>query len=198
MAVGVLYRVLHLLLKTQWRPVACFAHDASRQGQTHRKMFGDNVRFNGGFNGMVCRTRDLDSAIPSSDAAFARYARQYLEALLAQPGASTSDKVRELVRLQLASGRCVADHLAEQLGMDRRALHPRLAREQQTYSAIVEEVRTEIAARRPPSRQQSLGSIAGLTGFASLSAFSRWFSGRVGVSPMTWRLSSSIVRQPAR
>jgi AraC-like DNA-binding protein len=188
LAVGVLYRVLRLLVKTQWRPQVCFAHDAPRQAQTHRRMFGNNVRFGCDFNGIVCRTSDLDRAIPASDATLARFARQYLEGLLARPSAGTTDKVRELVWLQLASGRCAAEHVAEQLGMDRRALHRKLAKEQQTFTAIVEAVRTEIATRTLPSPQRSLGSIADMTGFASLSAFSRWFHGRFGVSPTTWRL----------
>ena len=57
LAVGVLYRVLRLLVKTQWRPQVCFAHDAPRQAQTHRRMFGDNVRFGCDFNGIVCRPK---------------------------------------------------------------------------------------------------------------------------------------------
>ena len=64
--------------------------------------------------------------------------------------------------------------------MDRRALHRKLATEQQTFSAIVETVRTEIVTRTLPSRERRLGSIADMTGFASLSAFSRWFHGRYG------------------
>jgi AraC-like DNA-binding protein len=185
-----LYRVLRSLLGTQWRPVVCFAHDAPRRSDTHRRLFGSRVRFTQDFNGIVCRSSDLDRTIPASDPALARYARQHLEALLARPNATTADKVRELVWLQLASGRCVVERVAEQLGMDRRALHRRLATEQLTFSAIVEAARTEIVTRTLPSRERTLGSIADMTGFASLSAFSRWFHGRFGVSPTTWRMRS--------
>jgi AraC-like DNA-binding protein len=190
LAVGVLYRVLCLLLRTQWRPQVCFAHDAPRRSETHRRMFGDHVRFTCDFNGIVCRATDLDRVIPASDPTLARYARQYLEALLARPNVGTADKVRELVWLQLASGRCAADQVAQQLGMDRRALHRRLAEDQLTFSAIVEAVRTEIVTRTLPSRERTLLSIADTTGFGSLSAFSRWFHGRFGVSPTTWRRHS--------
>jgi AraC-like DNA-binding protein len=192
LAVGVLYRVLRSLLGTQWRPLVCFAHDAPRRSDTHRRTFGGRVRFARDFNGIACSTSDLDRTIPASDPALARYARQHLEALLARPNASTADKVRELVWLQLASGRCAVELVADQLGMDRRALHRRLATEQLTFSAIVEAVRTEIVTRTLPSRERTLGSIADMAGFASLSAFSRWFHGRFGVSPTAWRMHSAL------
>ncbi|MGQ0581392.1 MAG: AraC family transcriptional regulator [Reyranella sp.] len=187
LAVGVLYRVLRLLIGTQWRPQVCFAHDAPQKNETHRRMFGNSVRFTCDFNGIVCSGSDLDRAIPASDPVLARYARQYLEGLLARTNVGTADRVRELVWLQLASGRCAAEQVAGQLGMDRRVLHRRLATEHLTFSAIVEAVRTEIVTRMLASQERTLGSIADMTGFASLSAFSRWFHGRFGVSPTAWR-----------
>ncbi len=191
LAVGVLYRVLRSLLGTQWRPRVCFTHDAPRMNDTHRRLFGGRVHFARDFNGIASSTSDLDRTIPASDPTLARYARQHLEALLARPNTSIADKVRELVWLQLASGRCAAEHVAEQLGMDRRVLHRRLATEQLTFSAIVEAVRTDIVTRTLPSRERTLGSVADMTGFASLSTFSRWFHSRFGVSPTTWRVRLS-------
>ena len=187
LTVGVMYRVLRSLLGPQWRPLVCFTHDPPRRGDTHRRLFGGHVRFGRDFNGIVCSLRDLDRELPTADPALARYARQHLEALLARPNASTADKVRELVWLQLASGRCAVEQVAGQLGMDRRTLHRRLAAERLTFSAIVEAVRTEIVTRTLASRERTLGSIADMLGFASLSAFSRWFHGRFGVSPSIWR-----------
>jgi AraC-like DNA-binding protein len=187
LTIGVMYRVLRSLLGPQWRPMVCFTHDPPRQGDTHRRLFGGRVRFGRDFNGIVCSTRDLDRAIPASDPALARYARQHLETLLARPNASTADKVRELVWLQLASGRCAVEQVAKQLGMDRRSLHRKLKAERQTFSSIVEEVRAEIVAKALPGRERALSSLADMLGFSSLSAFSRWFRGRYHVSASAWR-----------
>jgi AraC-like DNA-binding protein len=191
LAVGVLHRVLQSLLGVQWQPLVCFTHDAPRRSDTHRRLFGRRVAFARDFNGIVCQSRDLDRAIPASDPTLARYARQHLEALLARPNASTADKVRELVWLQLASGRCTVEQVAEQLGVDRRTLHRRLAPEQLTFSAIVEAVRMEVVTRTLSSRERSLSSVADLAGFSGLSAFSRWFRGRFGVCPSSWRVRTS-------
>lgn len=191
LAVGVLHRVLQSLLGAQWQPLVCFTHDAPRRSDTHRRLFGRRVAFARDINGIVCQSRDLDRPIPASDPTLARYARQHLEALLARPNASTADKVRELIWLQLASGRCTVEQVAEQVGVDRRTLHRRLASEQLTFSAIVEAARMEVVTRTLSSRERSLSSVADLAGFASLSAFSRWFRGRFGVSPSSWRVRSS-------
>ena len=187
LAVGVQYRVLRSLLGPGWKPLVCFAHDAPRRRDTHRRVFG-NVAFGRDFNGIVCAARDLDRKIPASDPTLARYARQHLDSLLARPNASMADKVRELVWLQLASGRCTVELVADQLGIDRRTLHRKLAGENQTFSAIVEAVRTEIVTRTLPSRERPLTAVADMLGFSSLSAFSRWFSGRFHASPSRWKV----------
>jgi AraC-like DNA-binding protein len=198
LSVGVLYRILRSLLGTQWRPRVCFAHDAPRRRDTHRRFFAGDISFGQDFNGIVCSADDLDRVVPASDPTLAHYARQHLEALLARPNATMADKVRELVWLQLASGRCTADQVAEQLGIDRRTLHRRLAAERLTFSTIVEAVRTEIVSRTLASRERPLAAVAEMLGFSGLSAFSRWFHGRFGTSPSAWRARGAPEVAPSR
>ena len=188
LSVGVLYRVLRSMLGAAWRPEICFAHSAPRRLDTHRRVFGTRVAFLRDFNGIVCSSADLDRKIPASDPTLARYARQHLEALLGRPHASTADKARELVWLQLASGRCTVERVAGQLGVDRRTLHRRLAAESTTFSGIVDAVRVEIATRMLPGSERPLTAVADMLGFSSLSAFSRWFSTRFRSSPSRWRM----------
>jgi AraC-like DNA-binding protein len=188
LAVGVLYRVLRSLLGPAWRPVVHFTHDAPADRTTHRRIFGARVEFGRDFNGIVCLRRDLDHAIPSANPTLARYARLQLEGMLARPNATLEDKVRELVQLQLPSGRCTVEHIARQLDLDRRTLHRRLAAEGRTFSEILESVRTEIVTRMLQSSERSLTGVADLLGFSDLSAFSRWFRARFGLSPSAWRM----------
>ncbi|MFO1081018.1 MAG: AraC family transcriptional regulator [Reyranellaceae bacterium] len=187
LTVGVLYRVLCSLVGPHWKPLVCFAHGAPRRRDTHRRLFAGRVEFGHEFNGIVCDSRDLDRAIPASDPALARYARLHLESLLARPNALLSDKVRELVSLQLSTGRCRVELVAEQLGINRRTLHRKLADEGLTFSALVDSVRTEIVTRALPGRDRPLSLLADMLGFASLSAFSRWFRHCFGASPSAWR-----------
>lgn len=187
LAVGVLYQVLRALLGPQWRPRVLFTHDAPQKRETHRRLFGTRVEFGRDINGIVCSSRDLDRPVPASDPTLARYARQHLDAMLARPNTTMADKVRELVWLQLASGRCTVEQVARQLGVDRRTLHRKLAAERLTFSAIVDGVRTDIVTRTLLSRDRSLSAIAEMLGFSGLSAFSRWSRDRFGASPTAWR-----------
>lgn len=196
LSVGVLYRVLQSLIGLHWRPSVAFIHEAPRRGDMHRRLFGGRVEFGRDFNGIVCESRDLDRRIPAADPALARYARQHLDALLARPNTRLSDKTRELISLQLATGRCTADLVAGQLNMNRRLLHRRLAEEGLTFSDILEGVRAGIVTRTLSNTDRPLSALADMVGFSSLSAFSRWFRDRFGAAPSAWRSNARVQGRP--
>lgn len=103
LAVGVLYRLLQSLCGQHWGRL--FASPTMRfAATTGIDACSEGTSLAHDINGIICTTHDLDHTIPSSDPTLARYARQHLETLLARPKATVSDKVRELVSLQLASG----------------------------------------------------------------------------------------------
>lgn len=187
LAVGVLYRILRSLIGPHWRPLVCFAHDAPRRRDVHHHVFGNSFEFGHDFNGIVCSSSDLDRPIAASDPALAEAARKHLDTLLKRPDSTMGDKVRELVWLQLATGRCKADMVALQLRVDRRTLHRWLAAEGTTFGGIVDTVRTELVTRTLADRSRALASVAAMAGFSCLSVFSRWFRDRFGASPMAWR-----------
>jgi len=90
-------------------------------------------------------------------------------------------------RLQLSSGRCTADRLAQQLGRDRHTLHRRLASEKTKFDTILSNVRIETAVRLRQNRQTRLAEAAEMLGFSRGSAFSRWFLAAFGKRPSDWR-----------
>ncbi len=192
LTVGVLYRVIRSLAGPGWQPSISFTHAAPRRRDTHRRLFGGRVEFGGDFDGIVCAARDLDRAIPTADPALARYARRHLDELLARPNTRLSDKTRELIALQLSTGRCTVERVAGQLNVNRRLLHRRLAAEGLTFSEIMEGVRTEIVTRALPNRDRPLSALADMAGFSSLSAFSRWFRDRFDTTPTAWRSNSNF------
>jgi len=67
----------------------------------------------------------------------AKQVKQYLDTLVSRQTSSLSDSVRECIYVMLPSGLCSVDHVAKRLGTDRRTLHRHLAREGQTFSAII-------------------------------------------------------------
>jgi AraC-like DNA-binding protein len=176
LAVGVAFQMLRSLLGPRWRPRrVCFAHDAPANRSVHQRIFGDCVEFGHDFNGIVCAHADLDLPNPGADPAMAKYARDLLEASLAGPADDMSRDVRELVVMMLGTGPCTVERVAQHLGVDRRTIHRRLAREQQTFSGVVDTVRRELAERYLKDRSRSLADISSLLGFAAPSGFSRWY-----------------------
>jgi AraC-like DNA-binding protein len=187
MTVGVVYRTMRLFLGDGWRPRVCFAHNAPRNRDIHRRVFGGSAEFNGDFNGIACRSSDLDSPIVAADPAMARYVPQYVDSIM-HTTATFGEKVRELVNLMLPSGDCRMKRIAEHLGVDRKTVRRRLAEEETSFSAIVDAVRTELVNRYIDNRERPLGVVAEMLGFSYLSAFSRWFKKRFGRDISAWRL----------
>jgi AraC-like DNA-binding protein len=188
LVVGVTYRIVRHLLGNLWRarPV-CFSHRAPVNMKNHVRFFGPWVQFGCDFNGIVLEPGDLDMPLPSADAAMAKYVRRCVEPMLSDVKGSLSERIRRLVYEQLPTGHGNIERIARHLGMDSRTLQRHLAREGETFSAILGSVRIDLAKRYVEDRGRSLGEIADLLGFSSPSAFSRWFRNELDSSPQSWR-----------
>ena len=158
----------------------------ARNGR-YRRFFATTIEFNQEFNGIVCNVQDLDAPVPSADPRMARHVQDYLDTIASRPHATTGAKVRECIYMMLASGLCSAAHVAKRLGTDRRTMHRHLAKEGETFSSLLDSVRSELATRYIDNRDRPLTTTAELLGFSALSAFSRWFRGKFGCSVSQWR-----------
>ncbi|MFO1311409.1 MAG: AraC family transcriptional regulator [Burkholderiales bacterium] len=189
LAIGVAFRTLCQFLGEGWRPRrVCFAHDPPRDRSVHERIFGRNVEFGHDFNGIVCARADLERPNPNADPELARMARRLLdEQAASREAGGTTAQVRELVVLLLGSGGCSVDRAAQHLGIDRRTIHRRLAREGATFSGIVEAVRCELADRYLREGRRSLGEIAAMLGFSAPSGFSHWYRKHYQASPSARR-----------
>lgn len=188
LGIGFLHRSLQQLFREQWRPQAIwFTHARPARPDAHRRFFGTTVEFNHDFNAIVCRSADIDAAVPAADATMARHVQQYLDTLASRRDSTMSARVRECIYVMLPSGLCSAEHVADRLGVDRRTVHRHLAREGKTFSAMINAVRAELATRYIGNRDRPLAAVAELLGFSALSAFSRWFRSQFGCSVSEWR-----------
>ena len=185
--VGVLYRVLKSLVGPDLMATVCFTHEPPAKRTDHHRLFGPRVDFRCNYNGIIFPARHLEQAVLGANPTFAEHARRYLESLAGDTATSIGTKVRDLVRVQLSSGRCTIDRMAQQLGCDRRTLQRRLAAEDTTFHDILDAVRAEMAVRLLQNRQASLAATADMLGFSGDSAFSRWFLDRFGARPSEWR-----------
>jgi AraC-like DNA-binding protein len=188
LGIGFVHKSFKQLFRERWKPqLVCFTHAAPSKKDAHRRFFGTEVRFNQDFNGIVCRSEDLDVPVPAADAKMARQVKDYLDKIASRRNATMSDSVRECISMMLPSGLCSAESVATRLGVDRRTVHRHLQQEGQTFSTLVDSVRAELVTRHIENGDRSLASVAELLGFSALSAFSRWFKTRFGCSVSEWR-----------
>lgn len=192
LALGVLYRMCSALMGTHWRPKTMhFVHDAPRDMAVHRQMFSCPVVFNAGFNGLVFRAEDLDVPNPSADPQLVRYAAAMLESMPRLDGARRSNEVRRVVYAMLPTGRATCKSVAHSLGKSLRTLQRELDEEGTSFTEVLSEARQNLARRYVANPHYGLGQVAGLLGYSTHGAFTRWFTMQFGQSPMAWRRASA-------
>lgn len=101
--------------------------------------------------------------------------------------AAFTHKVRVLIHQQLDSGRARATIIATELHMSRQTLYKKLKQENQTFAALLDQVRRESAMVYLGNPEHSLTDVAQRLGFSELSAFSRAFKRWMGQSPAHYR-----------
>lgn len=202
MIVAGLFRFLSWLRGAQWRPRGvCFTHGAPDSTQPHRRAFGCPLHFNQDFDGILLLQADLDAPLANADPMLRAHAQRYLNTLVGSETVSIEDSVRKLIAMLLPLGRCSAAAIAERLGIDRSTLTRHLACNGQSYTAILQSVRTGMAAQRVATGGASLTAVADALGFSSLSAFSHWFQLTFGCSARRWRrrnVGADVTPRPRR
>ncbi len=192
--VGTAFRTVDTLAGKAWTPdEISFSHPAPQGRTIHNTFFNSRPHFGNGFDGIALRAADLNAPISTADPVMARYVRQYLDAMIAQPDLTIDATVRQLVFTLLPSGRCTSDGLAHHLGLNRRTLHRRLALRGETVSTIINDARVELAQRHIKTERRSLTETAQLLGFSGLPTFSRWFQRQFGSSATIWRKTETPV-----
>ncbi len=187
LSLGAFFRIFRRLAGVRWKPHrVCFEHRAPRHVGTHRAFFRCRVDFEQDANAIVFSSHDLDAPLAMSDAALARYAHRYLDSMMAHRTASRGEKVRELIRVSISSGRCRTENIARGMGVDRRTVHRYLRDTNESFSSVKSQIRREMATRLLRSHRP-ICDIANMVGFLGTAAFTRWFTRTFGRSPSAWR-----------
>lgn len=86
-------------------------------------------------------------------------------ALVSRPDMTLAEKVRSLVREMLPLGGCSVEEVAQHLGVDRRTVHRQLARSEETFSSLVDEVRAGLTVSYLEGNRGRPADVADLLGF---------------------------------
>jgi AraC-like DNA-binding protein len=157
-----------------------FSHEPLSPLSTYRDYFGCPVRFGQSMNGVLFSDRDLDIPIPKADPQVYELATHYIEQRLPATDSLFGPRIRLIVERLLIAGNCTHNGVATLLGIHPRALQRRLRAEGESFEAIKDSVRREIALRYLERSSLPLIRVAKLLGYSETSALSRscyrWFS----------------------
>jgi AraC-like DNA-binding protein len=191
LALAALLGIIRRLRDPRWQPLSvCFIHSPPADVSAHRRLLGPTIRFEQEFMGLTFSAHELDSAnllAEPDDPLLHSYARQLLQSLPPPPAADLVDRVRELVLALLPVGKCTMPQVARAVGVTTRTLHRHLQAKGETFDAIVNSTREDLAERHLANRRYTVTDVSCLLGFATPSAFSRWFRRQFGISPTAWR-----------
>ncbi|WP_273734164.1 AraC family transcriptional regulator [Mycolicibacterium septicum] len=188
LAVATLVAILTDLAGASWHPLAtCFSHPQPSNIDRHRRLLGQNLSFDGDFNGIVLRSTDLDISNALADPSFLSYSQQLLKPRSDPADAVIVARTREVIELLLPAGRCSVDHVARSLGTNRRTLHRQLQSAGTTFTDLLDTTRVDLAKHLLTNHNNSLTDISVMLMFSTPGNFTRWFRQRFGVAPRTWR-----------
>ncbi|MBO9518400.1 MAG: AraC family transcriptional regulator ligand-binding domain-containing protein [Porphyrobacter sp.] len=192
-SLGFVAKILHSVSGGRWEPsMIHLERKAPSDLSIARRLFRVPVEFQSSFNGISCPTESLAIPLPMADADMARHAESLLALVpLGPEDDPVSERTKRLVIQLLPKGITTVEQVAGHFGISSRALQRNLEQEGQSFALLLNEARRELAKRYLTNSTRSITAVAELTGYASLSSFSRWFAREFGMSPHAWRAAKS-------
>lgn len=164
-------------------------HDRPAYADAYRDYIKAPVRFGAPFNGTVMDAAFLEVPMREQSADMAAAFERRALALLQNLGhdSTVSDRVRDALAEQFATGGVQMADTARRLGMGVATLRRKLADEGTSFSAILEEMRKEAALRSLRRDESTVSELAFMLGFSDVRAFGRAFKRWTGMVPTEFR-----------
>jgi AraC-like DNA-binding protein len=186
-------RQLHLITNSPIQPTRVdFEHDRPADVSEHKKIFQCPVYFNQPINRICLSIDTLKLPVAHGNERLYKALEPYLEKerqeryipdeLLLQ--------ITHIIAADMSSGVPSLDDICEQFGVSRRTLQRRLKEQGIEFSALVEDVRRELALAYMKDSDYSMTEISLLVGYAESGSFTRAFRRWTGQSPQQYRVAN--------
>lgn len=198
LALGVLARLCAAVLGDGWTPLSvCFAHERPSPSEmaVYRRLFRCTIEFDCEFNGFVIAEADLDRPAARADSALASHARELISSVMSPAMRTASQEVEQMIMLLLPSGRATIQYCAESMGSTVRTLQRMLDADGTSFSDLLNRARMQLSSQYLANPRTRITDVAGMLGYGSIGAYTRWHSQMFGISPRQWRASAAR-RQP--
>lgn len=152
--------------------------------------FGCPIRFGADRQSMVFAKKDLLLPIRSADRYLLNILKEFCEEALRLrkvPATPTRARVEKVLLDALPNGQATIAKVAEALAMSTRSLERRLNEEGTNYTAVLRELRHDLAMQYLRDKTLGVGQIAWLLGYSEVSSFNHAFRRWTSVSPKAAR-----------
>ena len=194
LALAVLAKLCIAVLGSGWSPQSvCFTHDAPPPDARtiYHDLFRCPLAFDSDFNGIIIRRADLDLVNIHADEQLALQARLLLTSTVGTPHEVWAEHVEHLIRIFLPTGKASIQICAATLGMAVRTLQRHLDAEGTSFSNLLNAARKQLASQYLANPRMRVTDVAGLLGYTSIGAFSRWYKANFGTPPRQQRSARS-------
>lgn len=158
----------------------------------HQELFRCPLVFRAPQWRMCWRLADADRTFVADNRELAQANDRILDAMVKSLAPDTLiARVKKAMVDELPSGTPSEDEIARAVGMSGRSLQRRLAEEKTGFTALLAEVRRELARQYVEDRDISITDISFLLGFSDVSSFSRAFKRWFGKPPAAARQRGS-------
>lgn len=191
-AIASVLRMLHLLTGSHIRPLRMdFEHARPADTSVHKRLFQCPLYFNQPSNRLCLSLDVLQLPVTRGNERLYRALEPYLERERQERSVSDEllSQVTRLIASDMSSGAPSLVDICDQLGLSRRTLQRRLKAHGIEYSALVEDVRRELAMAYIQDSDYSMTEISLLVGYAESGSFTRAFRRWTGQSPQQYRLT---------
>jgi AraC-like DNA-binding protein len=190
LALAAVVRLAFTVVGEGWRPemVSFMAQTPPASDlPVYHRAFQCPITFNAESNGMVIASRDLDRACVRADSALAEHARRLIEATMHAGHPDLLQQVHQAILLLMPSGYATIQACADMLGVTVRTLQRDLDAEATSFSTMLNDARSRLAGQYLANPDTRITDIAGMLGYSSTGAFTRWHQKTHGVSPTEHR-----------
>jgi AraC-type DNA-binding domain-containing proteins len=162
------------------RPNASVAYD---------RYLGCRVKFQAEWDALVYDAKVAELPVVGADNLLLKVLERACRQIIGSPSKKKdlAQQVRELAVEGLTKGRVHIDDIARDLGMSSKTLERRLAAEGQSFSTLLDDVRSSLAKRYLSETDFRLDQVAYLTGYSEPAALVRAFKRWTGTTPMQYR-----------
>jgi AraC-like DNA-binding protein len=191
LSLGVSLRVLRFLMGSEYAPLSVhLPHDPLTPKADYVRYFGCTPHFAERTAGFTMRTADLGRPLNRDDVAH-RAIVDYLNDITPR-NAGIVESVRTIVRQLLPTGAATLELVASQFNLHPKTLQRKLAEEDTTFAALVDQIRKDAADRYLRDTGIGLTHLARELGYAEQSVLTRSCKRWFGTGPVAYRNQTRV------